>query len=161
MRYWTSLLQLVSALVSLLSVQYYGLFRGSHPEKMDLQEWMGELFHFFLFRGKGPHFSTNKAEDINRKRKNKNFPCQCCLATLSTFPCSPAEFSLHVFIVMFYCYNWCIKQKIWRAHGAPVNSMLFIWFSIFSFRKTSLFFVLFIPDWDNMKVSRHSPWWCI
>lgn len=67
-------------------------------------QW-GSCFISSFIPGKDSDFSTNEAEDINRKRKIRTSftnACQRCLVTLSTFPQSPAEFSPHIFIVHLF-----------------------------------------------------------
>lgn len=64
----------------------------------------GRVVSFLLSSWRRLWFFNYWVRRHQEEKKKKNFPCQCCLVTSTTFSCCPAECSLHIFIAhIFYC----------------------------------------------------------
>lgn len=78
-------------------------------------------------------------------RENKNFSCQGCLVT-STFPCRPAEFCLHIFIVHMFIAIIDLLSRKYGEHMEFLSVVCCLFGFLFFYSQRSHSIVLFIPN---------------
>lgn len=108
-------------------------------------------------------FSTNKAEDINRKRKIRTFPARVAqLPRQHSLAAQPSSLCIFLQCTCFIAIIDLLSRK-YGEHMELLSILCCLFgFPFFSFHKTSIFIVLFIPNWSNpVKKSHPYPCWCI